>query len=133
MGTPARIMAAIVATTGLAVGVWLLRDSTMSTHTQVPDGSQLAVVIDAETNHAEGGQTLREMATAKVLTCRLEIRHSDPVSGLRPVDGESGRFRFVLAPTLDETDRTQFRGCLEDWNLDHVLVDVVDMHEPSGE
>ena len=131
MGTPARILAAVVALALLGTGVWLLRDATMSTHSPVPSGSQLAVVIDADTRRAEGGQTLREMATGKVLMCRLEIRDSDPVSGLEPLP-QPGRFRFTLEPTLDDTDRKQFRGCLEDWNLDHILVDVVDMGDVSG-
>jgi hypothetical protein len=26
---------------------------------------------------------------------------------------------------MDQTNRRQFRGCLEDWTLDQLLVDVV--------
>lgn len=131
MGKSARVIGAVVAVAIVAGGVWLLRGATMSTHSPVPAGSQLAVVIDAETRRAEGGQSLQEMASGKVLMCRLEVRDSDPVAGLERLP-EPGRFRFVLQPTLDDTDRKQFRGCLEDWNLDHVLVDVVEMHDVAG-
>jgi hypothetical protein len=32
---------------------------------------------------------------------------------------------------MDETDQRQFRGCLEDWVIDHVQADVVRL-EPIG-
>jgi hypothetical protein len=35
-------------------------------------------------------------------------------------------------PRLDETDRHQFRGCLEGWAIDHVRLDVVSL-ESSAE
>jgi hypothetical protein len=36
----------------------------------------------------------------------------------------------VLEPTLDATNERQLRGCLEDWTIDHVRLDVVDF-EPG--
>jgi hypothetical protein len=33
----------------------------------------------------------------------------------------------VLTPALDETNRRQFRGCMEDWVIDHVRINVTDM------
>lgn len=129
MGGPWRLIGATIAVALLGAGVWLLRDATMSTHEPVSPDSRLSVAVDAELRRSEGGQTLLEMVTGKVLMCRLEVRDSDPVGGVEPVRGTPGRFRFVLQPTLDRTDRIQFRGCLEDWNLDHILVDVVDMHD----
>jgi hypothetical protein len=30
---------------------------------------------------------------------------------------------------MDETNRRQFRGCLEDWLIDHVRLDVVTLHD----
>lgn len=124
-----RVIGALLGVSLLGIGVWVLRDATISTHDPVPESSRLAVVIDAETKRSEGGQNVREMATGKVLMCRLEVRDADPISALEQVDGEPGRFRFVLQPTLDDSDRTQLRGCLEDWNLDHILIDVVRMHD----
>jgi hypothetical protein len=40
-------------------------------------------------------------------------------------DQGGGRFRATLSPALDETNRRQFRGCIEDWVIDHVRMDVV--------
>jgi hypothetical protein len=34
-----------------------------------------------------------------------------------------------LAPALDETNQRQFRGCVEDWIIDHLKVDVVELTE----
>ncbi|HEY8058449.1 MAG TPA: hypothetical protein VID94_06845, partial [Acidimicrobiales bacterium] len=34
-------------------------------------------------------------------------------------------YRAVLQPAMDQTNRRQFRGCLEDWTLDQLLVDEV--------
>lgn len=130
MGTPVRVVVALVVVALLGGGVWQLRSETMSTHVDMAPESQLAVIVDAETRQSERGQSLVDMVTAKVLMCRLEVRTSDPIGPLEPAS--DGRFRFVLQPSLDETDRLQFRGCLEDWNVDHLLLDVVEMQEVAA-
>jgi hypothetical protein len=33
----------------------------------------------------------------------------------------------VLRPSLDDSDRRQFQGCLDDWRVDGVLLDVESM------
>ena len=38
-----------------------------------------------------------------------------------------GRFRAVLTPAMDETNRRQFRGCVEDFMIDHVQIDVIEL------
>jgi hypothetical protein len=35
----------------------------------------------------------------------------------------------VLDTALDQTNRRQFRGCLEDWIVDHLQLDVVELNE----
>jgi hypothetical protein len=130
MGTPVRVVVAPVVLALLGGGVWQLRSATMSTHVPIDPASRLAVTVDAESNQSETGQSLLEMVTAKVAMCRLEVRTSDPTGPLEP--GPDGRFRFVLQPSLDDTDRVQFRGCLEDWNVDHLLLDVVEMREVAA-
>jgi hypothetical protein len=112
---------------GLAIGVvavFALREATLSTHEKV-SGRGTAVVVDAETKGAEKGQTLAEMVEAQLLTCRLEV--SSDIRGPIEALGD-GRFRATLEPTLDETNERQFRGCVEDWLIDQVKVDVVDLH-----
>jgi hypothetical protein len=130
MVTPLRVVVALVVLALLGGGVWQLRSATMSTHVAVDPATRLAVTLDAESHMSETGQSLREMVTAKVAMCRLEVRTADLVG---PPDASAdGRFRFVLQPTLDDTDRVQFRGCLEDWNVDHLLLDVVEMSDVAA-
>jgi len=110
------------------VAVVMLRDATLSTHQDVDPDSRIELVLHVRTNSQEAGQTLDEMAEAQLLTCRLEVS-SDPVSPIE--DLGDGRFRVLLAPSMDETDQRQFRGCLEDWTIDHVQTDVEHL-EPIG-
>ncbi len=115
----------LVGLLGLATGVagtMALRDATLTVHEPVAAGSRVELVVDARTKGAEAGQSLSEMVQAQVLLCRLEVS-SDLVGELEPV--AIGRFRAVLAPGMDESNRRQFRGCLEDWVIDHVRLDVV--------
>jgi hypothetical protein len=111
---------------GLTVGALLvsgLREATLSTHDEpIMPGSTSELVIDARSHQTERGQTLDEMVEAQVLSCRLEV--SSDVDGEIEGDGD-GRFRATLTPSLDETNRRQLRGCLEDWVVDGVLLDVV--------
>ena len=110
---------------GLAVGfvaVSALREATLSTHEQVDVGSRVEVLVRARSEGGEPGQTLHEMVSALLLTCRLEVT-ADLVGPLRE-EGD-GRYRAVLAPALDETNRRQFKGCVEDWTIDQLRADVV--------
>ncbi len=114
----------ILGLAGVAAAVFavlLLRDATLSTHQQVEPDSQIELVMHVSTKGAEAGQTRVEMAEALLLTCRLEV-HSDPVGPIEDIGND--RFRVVLSPSMDTTDRRQFRGCLDDWGVDHVRVDV---------
>ncbi len=123
-----RYVGAIVALAVTVVAVVMLRDATLSTHQDVDPDSRIELVLRVRTNSVEAGQTLDEMAEAQLLTCRLEVS-SDPVSPLE--DLGDGRFRVELVPSMDETDRRQFRGCLEDFMIDHVQTDVERL-EPVG-
>lgn len=112
------------------VGVLALREATLSTHERDDPSSSVALVVDARTEGGEAGQTVAEMVEALLLTCRLEVTADldGPV-----VDEGDGRFRAVLRPSLDETDRRQLRGCVEDWTIDHLRVDVVAFEPVPGE
>lgn len=112
---------------GLAIGVvavLALREATLSTHEPI-DAREMELVVSASTKGGEKGQTLGEMVEAQLLTCRLEIT-SDPIGEVEPLG--NGRFRTVLRPALDETNQRQFRGCVEDWIIDHVKVNVVELN-----
>ena len=109
---------------GLLIGVvavLALREATLSEHERVPRDSRMEVVVSADMRGAEQNQTLEEMVEAVLNACRLEVA-SDITE---PQTMGSNRFRAVLAPALDDTNRRQFRGCVEDWTIDQVRVDVV--------
>ena len=115
--SPGRVaLGAVGLGVGMA-GVLALREATLSTHHPVPPGSTTEVRFEAATRHGERGQSLNEMAHALVLTCRLEVS-SDLVGDVEALGGN--RFRAVLTPSLDQTNRRQFRGCVEDWTVDQV-------------
>jgi hypothetical protein len=113
---------------GLAVGivgVFALREATLSTHEAVAaDSSEL--IVSAKTKGGEQGQTLEEMVEAQVLTCRLEVA-SDIVGEVEPIATGDGEFRVTLRPAMDETNRRQFRGCVEDFMIDHVQINVLEL------
>jgi hypothetical protein len=105
------------------VGVLALREATLSTH-EPAAGRGTELVVSARTHGGESGQTLAEMVEAQLLTCRLEVT-SDLVEPIEPLG--QGRFGTTLRPALDETNRRQFRGCVEDFMIDHVQVNVVEL------
>ena len=105
------------------VGVLALREATLSTHEEV-DARETRLVVSGQTKGGEENQTLSEMVEAQVLTCRLEVE-SDLSGPLERLGDD--RFRAVLGPALDDSNRRQFRGCLEDWFIDHVQLDVEEL------
>lgn len=116
----------VLGAVGLAVGVvavLALREATLSTHEEV-DARETELVVSGERRGGEKSQTLSEMVEAQVSTCRLEV-DSDLVRPLERLD--DGRYRAVLAPALDETNRKQIRGCLQDWIVDHLQIDVEEL------
>jgi hypothetical protein len=116
---------------GLILGglaVFALREATLSTHEPIVADSQVEVVVEVETEGRERGQTEDELIEALFLTCRLEVNSDlvDEVEALEPrADDDDPLYRAVLQPAMDQTNRRQFRGCLEDWTIDQLLVDVV--------
>jgi len=125
--SPGRIALGAVGLGAGVVGVLALREATLSTHEQVV-GQEMEVVVSANTKGGEGGQTLAEMVEAQLLTCRLEVT-SDVVGPIEPLGDD--RFRAVLTPALDDTNRRQFRGCVEDFMIDHVQINVVEFTDLS--
>ena len=118
-----------LAAVGLAVGVFAvvaLREATLSTHEPVARDSRIELVVSARVKGGEPGQTLEEMVEAQLEACRLEVS-SDLVGDIEPQ--RNGRFRAVLRPSMDDTDRRQFRGCLEDWLIDQFQLDVIRLSE----
>ena len=120
-----RPLAILAGGVGLAIGmlaVLALREATLSTHQPVAQNSQTELIINARVRGAETTQSVDEIVEAQVQACRLEV-NSDVVGEITPTG--DGHYRAVLRPAMDETNRRQFRGCVEDWLIDHVRLDVV--------
>lgn len=124
----ARVVLGIAGLVAGMFSVFALREATLSTHQPVPRDSRIELVVAARTKGGEHGQMLVEMVEAQVLACRLEVK-SDLVGEIDAEDGH--RFRAMLAPAMDQTDRRQFRGCLEDWMIDGFQLDVISLAEPT--
>ena len=125
-----RLGAIALGAVGLAVGilgVLALREATLSTHEPVDPSSRVELVLRARNHHGEPGRSLDDMVEALMLTCRLEV----PTELVGPIRKESaGHYRVVLQPALDQTNRRQLRGCLQDWTIENLRVDVVAL-EPA--
>ena len=102
-----------------------LREATLSTHEAGRPLDEMELVVSAQDQRAaRQGQTLAEMVEAQLLTCRLEVS-SDLAGPIEPLG--DGRFRAVLEPAMDQTNRRQFRGCVEDFVTDHLQIDVIEL------
>jgi hypothetical protein len=123
--TPTRAALGLVGLSIGVAGVLALREATLSTHEPVA-GREMELVVSARTRGGEQDQTLAEMVQAQLLTCRLEVT-SDPAGPIESLG--DGRFRVVLIPAMDQTNRRQFRGCVEDFVTDHLQIDVIEFNE----
>ena len=128
--------AVVLGVVGLTVGtgaVLAMREATLSTHQAVGRDSEVVIELEATVNDPEGGRTVTDMVEALLLSCRLEVDSSelvsedggDPVLVGRDVGDGHTRFRAVFRPGLDQTNQRQLRGCLEDFSIDHLRVDVL--------
>jgi hypothetical protein len=126
--TPVRIALGTIGVVLGVVAVLALRSATMATHQPVDLDSKLELVVAARTHGGESGQTLDEMVHALLLTCRLRVNAD--LDGAMQSEG-NGLFRGTLSPSLDASNRREFRGCLEDWAIEHLQVDVISLTEPD--
>jgi hypothetical protein len=123
--SPVKLALGLIGAVAGVVAVLALREATLSTH-EVVTARGTALVVSARSAGGEASQTLAEMVEAQLLTCRLEISSdfAGPIESLG-----DGRFRTALAPALDQTNRRQFRGCVEDFMTDHLQMDVLELED----
>lgn len=117
----------------LAAGVFfggrVLIDETMTRHDQVSSGSMLEVTLTVATR--SGAEESSRNCVGLVSMCQLEVR-ADVMPDSLVLVGES-RYRFRLRPTLDEADRRQLTGCLQDLRVDHALANVVSLRDVGAD
>ncbi len=127
MSKPIKLLLAAV---GIAVGVIAvvaLREATLSTHQVIAPDSKIEVVVSGRIRGGgEAGQTMDEMVEAQVQSCRLEV-NSDVIGEVEPLG--NNEYRAILQPAMDQTNKRQFRGCLEDWKIDQFQLDVLKLEE----
>lgn len=107
-------------------GLYVLRAATMSREqAPVQSGTRLVVEFDVATKGLPTHE-LPVIANAIFDACRLQAE-----AGLRqPLNRLSDeRFRAVLTPAPNATDREQLAGCLSDPTLPHTLSGDVRMRE----
>jgi hypothetical protein len=115
-----RVVLALGAAVLLAVGVWTLREETMSRHEAQHPDSRTEVVLDVSTNGT--ARPPAAMGRALVGACQFEVA-ARVVAGSWEALGDQ-RFRVVLRPALDDADVQQFGGCVSDMRLNHVQAEV---------
>lgn len=111
----------------VVVGVIWLRQVTMSRSNPTPPDSRTVVVVEPRTNLSDPAVTLEEIASAVMTSCRLEV-NSEPSAHMSTLDGQD-RFRLVLEPALNKTERRRYEGCLKDWSIDHLRIEVISIEQ----
>jgi len=115
---------------GVFIGGTTLMDATMTRHDDVEAGSRLEVELSISM-HTGAEASEAEIAEALVVVCQLEVSGGGSTDDLEPMG--DGNYRFVMTPGLDEADRRQLTGCLQDLRIDNVLANVVSMRQTDGD
>lgn len=115
---------------GVFFGGGTLMDATMTRHDDVPDGSRLEVELSISM-HAGAEASEEEIVEALVVVCQLEVSGGGSTQDLESLG--DGNYRLVMTPGLDEADRRQLTGCLQDLRIDNVLANVVSMTHTDGD
>lgn len=111
-----------LAVVGAAFGVFLLREETITRQEPATPGTRMEVVFRIHTNR--DGHDIPASAAGLFAVCRLQV-DAAPVSAPTPAGDDT--FVVTLSPTLDESDRRQLEGCIEDASIDHVQGDVLSL------
>ena len=113
----------VVVVAVIAVGsVHVLREATMTRHTEMPPESYLVVSGTAEVRSAS--HDTETLLLALVSECVVE---ANPGARMRGFAEDDGAFSFEVTPALDDPDRRQLQGCLEDFRVSGLLANVDEM------
>ena len=130
---PGQVMALVAVTVVVGIAVYALREEYESRHVPNDPRSRVEVVIDTNQRGGADDQPLELMTESLVTICYLDVDAVLVDGSFGPVGG-SEHFRFVLQPSLDDSDREQLDGCLEDWTVENLQAEVVSFNElePAG-
>ncbi len=121
-----RVVSVVVLVGVVALGVQRLALATMSRDVATEPSSRTEVVVRAAAVR-EPHYGLLEMTRALFLACRLQVTVDLVERAFERLSPAT--FRFVVQPALNESDRRQLHGCLEDARLEHLQLDVVAMRQ----
>lgn len=121
------LLIAVLVVSGFAIDA--LADATMSRETPVDPSSHLEVVIEARVVR-EPNMSLHDVLYALVTTCRTQVDARADDAGLVEIDDD--RFRIVITPAVNESDRRQLHGCIEDARVQHLQAEVLSMRQLGG-
>ena len=115
-----RVLAWLAAALVAGTGILFLRAELMTVDIPQPEGSYTDVVLAVSIREDESVRD--EMARGLVSTCRLLVNADVVEDTFTEVD--DGVFAFRVRPGLDEFDRRELKGCLQDTKVQHLLADV---------
>jgi hypothetical protein len=115
-----RIAVAGLVVIALVLGIGFMREQLETRHQTMPPGSRL--VVDATADVRGAREHAPALARGLVSACLVEAAASSDVTSFE-FEGDE-RFRFIAQPALDEPDRRQLLGCLEDIRVPRLLVSV---------
>lgn len=113
----------VVGLLAAAATIFLVRDATITREEPVDPETALDVELRI---HTRSDTDPEELADILFSLCQLEV---DASTTEGPVPQGDDVFSFRLSPTLDESDRRQLEGCLEDARVDHVQGDLVSLRD----
>lgn len=116
-----RVLLAMLGFVAAGVGVVQMAELTMTRREPVPPHSRMAVELRAHTKGYTAHSRL-QMTRSLFMACRLKTNSAALEEGFRELRPDT--FRFVLQPALDDSDRRELRGCLEDARIDQLQLDV---------
>jgi hypothetical protein len=115
-----RVAVAGVLVIALVLAVGCLREEIETRHEAMPPESRLVVEATARVRGSRAHAPA--LARGLVSACLVEAAANSDLASFEW--GEQEQFRFIARPSLDEPDRRQLRGCLEDLRIPRLLVSV---------
>jgi hypothetical protein len=111
----------------LVVAVLGIADATQNRADGLKSGTRSEVVLEVETRdvHDPDAAALGLWGTCQQTVDHKRLRSFEPLG--------DGRFSIVVEPAIGEHDERRLVGCLEDFTIERVLGDVVEIRDLEPE